>query len=287
MSNTLIAFNNRIDGATLSGGSWSGSLPLTNLQSRQLAKVARSTGVTLANTLINSDIGTDKLVRVIGLVNHNFSLTAKFRIRAGSDNTFATGVVLDTGWLDIWPRVYASTSLDWQALNWWGGRYSDEERAGVTPERFYVNSASVNARYWRIEFDDTANTDTYVQIGRLFLGAGWQTKVNPQYGGASLGLESPTEIQTALSGAEYFDKRTSFRVARFSTEWMSESEGFDNAFEIQRQMGLDGEVVYIHDPDDTSQALRRQFLGRLRQLSPIEYPYMSLTKTAWEIRELL
>ncbi|MEI6438998.1 MAG: hypothetical protein WCO83_02225 [Alphaproteobacteria bacterium] len=287
MSNTLIAFNNRIDGATLSGGSWSGTLPLTNIQSRQLAKVARSSNLLLASTLINADITADKLVRVIGIVNHNFSLTAKFRIRAGSDNTFSTGVLLDTGWINIWPSVYASTSLEWQSTNWWAGRYSDEERAGITPERFYVNTSSINARYWRLEFDDASNTDGYVQIGRLFLGAGWQTKVNPQYGGLSLGLESPTEIQTALSGAEYFDKRTSFRVARFSTEWMSESEGMENAFEIQRQMGIDGEVVYIHDPDDTSQALRRQFLGRLRQLSPIEYPYVSLTKTAWEIRELL
>ena len=34
-------------------------------------------------------------------------------------------------------------------------------------------------------------------------------------------------------------------------------------------------------------AIRRQFLGRLLKLSPIEYPYYNTHKAAFEVKELL
>lgn len=287
MSNALIGYYNRVDAGTLTGGSWAATLPRANLQNRIVAKVARSTDATLASTKFDIDIGADKVSRVAALIGHNFSLAAKYRLRCGTDATFVTNL-FDSGWVDVWPPVYNSTDLDWQALNWWSGKYLAEEIAGITWQKIIDLGSAMNARYWRFEIDDTTNTAGYVEIGRLFIGPAWQPTINMSYG-AGIGWEDKTEVQEALSGAEFFDQRRPYRVAQFQTGFMETDEGFSRAFEIHRRSGVHEEVLFVWDPDDTIHAVRRQFMGRLRQLSPIEYPYDGLdrTKTAWEIKELL
>lgn len=283
--NCMIGFPNRIDAAALSGGSWLAARPLSKLQNRQIGDVARSTNVALASTKFDIDLGADKNIRIVDLRNHNFSLQAKYRITASSTSDFAA-LAVDSGWLDAWPTVYPFDSLEWEDDNFWTGKYTDEQRAGYVPAVTHLLAANVLARFWRVEVDDTLNPAGYIQIGRIFIGPAWQPAKNMSFG-ASVGWETSTVVQEAWSGSEYFDSKTPFRVARFALDWMTEDEGMANAFELQRQAGVDREVMWIHDPADTIHALRRRFLGRLRQLSQIEFPYSNVTKNAFEIKELL
>ena len=278
MANALIAWGNNVDGGSIYNGSWLSSLPLTNVLNRTLGLVARSNGLTLANTKFTIDLGPDKIVKVISLANHNFSLAAKYRI------TNTSGV--NTGWLDVWPVVYDSQNLPWQSLSWWSGKYSAAEIEGFTWNLIHIFDTAYNNAIWTIEIDDQTNSAGYVQFGRLFMADAWQPVVNMSYG-ASLGWESNTEAQEMYSGAKVFDERTPYRVARFSLDWMSQDEALGNAFELQRRMGVSGEVVYVWDTDDTIHSIRRRFLGRMRQLSPIENPYVAIHKAAFEIEELL
>lgn len=192
----------------------------------------------------------------------------------------------DSGWRDVWPVVYPFGTLEWEDDNWWSGKYTDEERAGYMPEGIHLLPKSIISRYWRIEFDDTSNPAGYLQFGRLFIGPVWQPSVNAIHG-ADIGWETETEVQEARGGAEYFDRRTPFRVTRFTLDWLDQDEAFAKAFELQRRAGVDQEILYVHDPEDTVQALRRQFTMRLRRLGVIEYPYFDTHKTAWEGKELL
>lgn len=286
MANALLAFNNRIDVATVSGGSWLSALPLTNVQSRAIKQVARSTNLLLGSTQFTIDLGPDKVIRMLALVGHNLSLVARYRIRGGADNTFLTWSY-DSGWLDVWPPVYSSYNLDWQSLNWWSGRYLDEERQGYTWNLPHILPAAVNYRYWLVELDDQTKTDTaYVDVGRVFVAGAWQPVIN-MAPGASIGWETNTQVQEALSGAEFFQRRNPYRVAQFTTDFMLDNEAMANAFDIQRRVGVDAEVFYIFDPADTVHLLRRSFLGRLRRMNPIEITNFLLRKTAWEVKELL
>lgn len=89
MSNIFLAWQNRTDEGALSGGSWVSTLPLTNLQTRQLNKVARTTDATRASTRFQIDLGAgNKPIGVVGLVTHNMSVTSKVRIQ-GADSTAA------------------------------------------------------------------------------------------------------------------------------------------------------------------------------------------------------
>lgn len=87
MGKFLIGYPNRSDDGTLSGGSWEASLPLTNLQDRRLAKIARSTDATEANTQFENDLGELRWIRTVALANHNLGPSATIRVRGKPDNT--------------------------------------------------------------------------------------------------------------------------------------------------------------------------------------------------------
>jgi hypothetical protein len=281
----MIGFPNRIDSCTLTGGSWVSTLPRDNIKNRTLGRVARSTNLLTTSTQFTVDMVNTKLVRLFAVVNHNFSLEAKYRLRGSNDATFST-FTYDSAWQNVWPAVYPSESVEWESDSWWTGTYSLEDIDGYVPNLVVVLPQIYQLRYWRLEIDDAANTAGYVQLGRVFLGEAWQPSKNASYG-LSLGMETRTDVQESLSGAEYFQYRKPCRVTRFSLDYLSEDEGMANALEMDRRAGIDKEVFWIHDPDDTVHAIRRQFLGRFRQLSPVEFPYFQTNKKAYEIKELL
>jgi len=192
----------------------------------------------------------------------------------------------DSEWRDVWPTVYPFGTLEWGDENWWSGKYTVDETEGYIAELVHILPTDRYERYWRIEFDDQTNADGFIEIGRLFVGRVWQPKINMIYG-ASIGWETTTEARAAISGAEYFSDGINYRVQKFTLAHMDQDEAFSQAFELQRRAGISGEILWIHDPTDTVHALRRRFLARLRQLSPIEYPYPLTNSTAFELKELL
>jgi len=281
----MLGFPNRTDTSTLSNGAWVATLPLANLQNRLLGVVARTMDATLPSTKLDINLGAPKNIRLLNLSNHNLSLTASYRVTASNAANFSA-LSYDSGWQPVWPVVYPFGTLEWEDDNWWSGQYAAEEISGYTTALTHILPANKVAQYWRIEMNDTANAAGYVQAGRLFIGPAWQPKYNMSYGN-SLGWETKTVVDETLSGAEYFDRRTPYRVARISIDWMSQDEGFSKAFEITRRAGMDQEIMYVHDPTDTVHALRRRFLCRMRTLNPIENPYYNINKQAFELKELL
>lgn len=211
------------------------------------------------------------------------SYTPGYRAAGAMDNWQSYDY--DSGWQDVWPIVYPHGVLEWEDDNWWSGKYTLEEIAGYIHTWTHILPKAMLARTIRVELSDPLNSAGYVQAGRLFVGSVWQPKLNMIYG-AGIGWETDTSVQKARSGAEYFDERAPYRVQRFTLDAMSEDEAFSRAFELQRRAGISREILFIHDPDDTVHALRRRFLGRLRQLSLIEYPNPGANSAAFELKEL-
>ncbi len=285
MANMILAFPNRIDDATLSGGSWNASLPITNIQNRKIGKVARTSGDASGNTIIIMDMGVDQFIKVVSIVNHNLSSIAEWRITGSSVSNFSV-LDYDSGQIDVWGVVHPYGSLQWGLPNWWEGTLSEEETEDWIPTATHILPSTVYARYWKIQFFDTTNPDGYVQIGRIFIGDGWQPLVNMDYG-SDISWNTDTGISQALSGAEYFNRTNPYRSATFKLSNLTIDEGLGNGFDLTRKAGMDKEVFFIFDPDDTIHAFRRQFLARLRKLSQIEYPYFDRTSMAFEVKELI
>lgn len=73
---------------TFSGGSWSGTLPLTNLADRRLAKVARSSSAALADTRFAVDLKAARRVGVIAIPKSTLSTAAKVRVLGATEMLF-------------------------------------------------------------------------------------------------------------------------------------------------------------------------------------------------------
>lgn len=282
MSNLILGWPNRIDDATLTGGSWRAGLTLANLQNRRMSSVARSTTDATADTKFLADLGQSRSLRVAALVNHNLSLDATWRIKLGT--TSGASDVYDSGWQGCWAMVFDSEMLEWEADNWWAG-IADDEYVRHPFAVVWPFDAYYSARYVTIEIDDTTNPDGYVQVARPFIGGGLQPAHNASYGLAEQWVDQ-SGIEEAQSGAEVFEVRQRYRLARFALDWMA-NEDFKRAFELQRRQGMTGEVLYVPDPADLDACQRRGFLARMRELSPIEYPYTSTRSAAFELKELL
>jgi hypothetical protein len=448
MANIFIAWQNRVDDGTVSGGSWLSSNPLTNVQNRQVQKVARSTNAANSSTKFDLDLLTQQTIGVFALVVHNISSTGKIRISASNDSTaynnivadpnniaatswtkvgidplpnatvapdgtttaaivredafngqhfaqqslgtfsgarfvegwikaagrtkgelqivgvggtaaitfdlaaktitsssgaammtehadgwfkitssanftsasisiqfqifddagnasytgngssgFATwgfrsaggsGLAADSGWVDVWPSgVIPTDLLEWEDDNFWLGTISAQARAGFQSPFIWRLPSLALARYWRCEIFDSSNSDGYVQIGRVFLARGWTPSVNFSYGGG-LGYQDPTPVLTSLSGAEYFDVRSKFRVMTFELQYISDSEAYNYALELQRLAGVSGEVLVMPDggSDAGTQPLR-SFVGRIRQAGAVVQTKPTAYTVNFEIKELL
>lgn len=289
MSNVILGVKNQIDVATLSGGSWLATLPLANLQNATKWLIARSTNATLANTKIRITLPNNPMIRVVALVNHNLSAAARVRIRVFLDASFATQIYA-SGWGDVWPSVYTGDgNVGWDdpTLGPFAPRpYTDEEKSGYMWNYVRILSPSVFGTYWLIEIDDTSNPAGYVDIGRVFIGPGWSPTYNMAFGN-TLGWESDTDVQKSIYGNEFFYAKRPCRVAQFSLPELSLDESMASVYEIIKKSGIDKEVMFIYDPADTYHFIRRSFMGRLRQLSHIEYVNSGQFKAAFEIKETL
>lgn len=286
MSNILLAYQNQTDSGTLSGGSWLATLPLVNLQNRLVQRVARSNGASLAATKFDMDFGVAKTIGVVALVVHNMSVSAKVRVRADDAADFATPTY-DSGWVEVWPSGQIPQDLlNWEDDNFWLGTISANARAGYQSPYIHVLAAPQTYRYWRIEVDDTTNSDGYVHIGRLFMSPAWTPDVNYNYGD-TLGYRPTTKVETSLSGAEYFDVTSAPREFNFTLGSLSKSEAYDYALQIQRLCGIHGEILQVPDQDDTTRIPVRAFVARLLGIDPIEDTDPSRYKAVFKLRELI
>jgi len=284
MSNTIIGYQNRIDAATFAAyGSWSTTLPLTNIKTRSLSRKARSTNAANSSTKLRFSLDSARVIGSVAIVNHNMQKDATWRYRVYSDSGYST-LVYDSGTINVWPLMPFG-SYEWEDENFWDLQLSDEEIALFTKTLTYVPDTIESAQYYQVEFFDSTNTDGYVELGRIFVGSIYQPTLNMSLG-ASIGDETNTVVDVALSGAEFFDRRTSYRVAQFTLDHLTYNESIING-DIIKISGVDAEVVYIYDDNTALDLHRRAFLGRLRALSPISQPYNTRYQTTYEIKELL
>lgn len=284
MSNSIIiGWPNRAPQSALSGGAWAGALPLANLANREPWRVARSTNATQAATQFDVDMGKLHNLRCFALGNHNLSLTGKWRIQIGT--TAGAADVYDSAWQSVWALSFDADLLEWESLSYWEGVVDDPSAyAGYPYPALHVLPTWTNARYVRILIDDTTNPAGYVQIGQLFVGGGFQPTYNAAYG-LKDSWKDRTQITESESGYAFSDPRRRRRAVQFATERLSKTEAAV-VHELQRRQGVWGEVLWVPYPHSQQESQRYGFIGRLSELSAIDYPYYSARSTGWSITEI-
>jgi hypothetical protein len=285
MAKIQMSLFNRSDAAALSGGSWLGGSPLTNLQQTLLSRVARSADVLATSTRIDIDYTVSTtIVRLVALARHNCTLDATYRITAGT--TSGASNVYDSGTLAVWPAIYDSLDLEWEDDNFWTGQATTADIDGYPISLVHDCLANVQARYWRIQITDTANPAGYIDLARLWMGPIWQPTRNFSYG-AQLAWESRSVSEYSLGGVLYNEPRTPARVYRFALSRLTDAEAYGQILDMQRRIGTAGELWVVPNADDTSRRFKRDFLARIRKFDPITQGLARMQETSFEMEERL
>jgi len=192
----------------------------------------------------------------------------------------------DSGFLQAYPAVYPVDGLDWESDNFWSATYTQEEIEGYTTNTINILPTVVSASRWKVEIKDSGNVAGFIQIGRMFIGPAWQPERDAEVG-LSMGWETNTLQQKAISGTKYYQRRKPYRVTNFQLSVMGEDEYMSRAFEIDKMAGIDKEVLYIYSAIDSIHAIRRRYLGTIRQLTPIECFAVGYGRKAYTIEEIL
>jgi hypothetical protein len=270
---------------TLTGGSWNATYPRENMKSLPLARVARSADATLASTQVIGTLDKDRGVRLFALVRHNLSLAARYRLRLYQDAA-RTILLLDTGWVDVWPEVYPADQLEWEDDQWWTGKYSEDEIAGYTWTRPIWLGQLYLARAFHLEIDDTTNADGFVQLGLLEVAQGYQVRLNVRYGYQE-GWRPRSPAVEALGGARYFDQRDKPRVARGEIKYLPRDEVMARWFEIVRQQDVVEPMLWFPFPEEEVHWLRTAMLARLTDPGLLTYSVHARGDVAFSLEEVL
>ena len=286
MSNLVFAgAPNRADEATLIAGSQVASLPVTNLQDRQIVKPWRTTTTATASTWVRAAFTQPQVVGVVALIRHNFSQGSSWRIRVGDDPNFATAAY-DSGWVDVWPKFEEFGTLPWGVFQW-GGLVPQEVATQITLSAYHLLPMPVVAQQLRIDIDDAANPAGYLQAGRLVAGPAYRPSRDMLYGW-SIGFEDPSVVSKSRGGQTWIDVQERFRVLRFTLSNLNENEAFNNVFDyLFRRKGVAGDVLVIPRADKPDQYHNQAIYGRLRTLEPLTNPYWESFETNFEVEELL
>lgn len=252
------------DYATLSGGAWTSGLPLKNMLTQPPKQVARSTSLAAASTRFVADMGAPRLIQSLAMIGSNLTATSTVRFRV-SNNADGSSPLLDVT-VPGYPPNVAFGSLPWGQFPWSGYRDDTLPAGQVT---FYQSPSIMTARYVIVDILDSSNPAGYVQIGRFMAGVAFVPKYNFIYG-AAFRWNDPTRVSTSVGGQKWFDKRPNFRSFSCGFDAASEGEAYGAVYDMQRRVGISGNLLMIYDPADTADViLRRTIYGSMPELSDI------------------
>lgn len=280
----LLLFQPKSDAATLSWGSWRAALPLNNMLTERLARVARSTDATLANTRFRVTLNEALSFSALVLAGTNVTTSVKWRIRSYTDDTFVTPD-FDSDWIE--PFIGIAENLEWGDPNWWLQLvpFDDDERR---INLIHIFATAPTARqHWSFEIDDESNPAGVIDIGRLFMPLAWEPSINYGYGSNGLSFVDNTLRSQTLGGSEDAWRRINPRIFRFAIDYLPESEAYQKAYPLMRVAGFNGEVFVIPDKDDAQFMQQRSFLGRISQMDGIDQVAFQLAGTGFEIKETI
>jgi len=128
-------------------------------------------------------------------------------------------VVLDNT-VDGIPQVYGWGEQPWGRGRWYG--YDDAVGRDFVTMWF----ADTIADRAKVTISDPSNLDGYIEVGRMWMGNSFSPEFNMSWG-MEIDYRSDTKVTRTRSGSIISDNRPSYRVAKFSFQFLNEAEGME------------------------------------------------------------
>lgn len=236
---------------------------------------------------INIQPDMTRPIAAVALINHNLSSAALWSFRLYS-NTAAGAFLYASPLTSVWNASgFVPEGVEWEDDNFWPGNLKTDPTNNFQHTAIlFADQAYSNVQSIRIDIIDAANADGYVEMGRVFISTAMQPAINMQYG-AQFGVLNSTVVDEALDMSEYFDTRRQRRTAQFQLSELIASE-YRSLLGMQRDVGIHKEVLIASTPDMTSaNAPYESFVGRLKEVTPLQQPYFARYQGSFNLQEIL
>jgi hypothetical protein len=190
--------------------------------------------------------------------------------------------------MDVWPAQWPVGVLPSGHPNATTRKLTDAQIDALDPKRdaVYLIPSEVSARYWRIELDDEANTDGFIQIGRLIMAPRFVPTYNFAVG-AEFGFIDNTTSNKSESGATFFTERPKGRCVTMAFQNLPDLEAYTVLRDMMENLGTAGQLYFVTNAQDVETLQRRSFLARLRQLSSVQYAAAGFSTVPVVVDEVL
>lgn len=237
----LIAPNAFDDLALTDSPAMVATLPVGYLQDAGRSRTARSDGLP-ATQYIRGDWSESKTCSGFALWRHNLTGAATLRLKlwAGAGQTgtllYDSGAVA-LGDINLWGE------FTW-GVDTWGGWLFQDWPVACAVHWF----AAVSALSFELAIVDPANTDGYVEAGRIYLGQYFSPTKNFSFGGKLRWEDDSTQERTE-GGSLRTDSRDPYRVLRIGMSTLTEAERAALS-EIFRVNGKTRDFFFAGYPED-------------------------------------
>ena len=257
-----IGYGNLVDSATITGGGWHASYPVSKVQNRDLADYAQTTGTTATFIF---DFGVTATMQAFALTAHTATAgTETITVTAG---TTSEGTDVHNGSaLDCWPFSPLGGDRD-------GGHF------GI----WVVLPAAISARYAKMVVSGIAT----MRFGRAVICPLFLPTHNPAYGKiADDWQDSASTVDRMRGGSVQFWRRgRPLRSAPFEYSALPPTEA-SLWSEIVRTHDVTQELVWVRHTQDRAMQQQRGFVGTMRRLSGLENPFFGHQSAAIALDEI-
>lgn len=244
---------NVLDSATVSASSACSGLPASNVQSNLIRKVYRSKGI--ANEWVLFDCAAVTGINGIFIGKHSLTKNAVVQWQGNCSASWAT------------PLLNVTLAVATDALG------------TVVPTIAHFFATTHSYRYWRLYVKDSGNTDTTLDVGRVFAGSYIQPTRNMQ-DGYSIEEVDPSTGALLASRQAYWNTRDSYRKFSYDVTDATKTQ-VDQLGGIYDSVGMHTPFVMSLDPKDrphhntmyvqfTSPVKRTQRFLTYHNIDPVE-----------------
>lgn len=247
MARPVILLPTLSDAATVAASSEAGSLTAANVQTQALDEVWRTT--TAATAWIEGEFSASQSIDMVALIGGNYTADAEFTLSLGAT------------------QAAVRTSPSYTAT------FSDPSSALGTPREttvYHKTPAAEAATWWRIDIDDTANPDGYIETGRIYVGKAWQPSRGLATGRTTIGWTDASLLSESLGGQIFGDRRPLRKEIACEFRFLPQAETMTEAYELQRLLGVTEDLFFVLDPAATTHAVRECVYGLLVEPRPLE-----------------